>query len=221
MKRAFASTLAILATARAQQIGTNEPESHPALTWSDCSAGNCTEVAGEVVIDANWRWVHQVEGDENCYDGNAWLTACADADDCAKNCAVEGADYEGTYGISTSGNALTLKFATEHEYGTNVGSRTYLMNGPDKYQMFELLGNEFSFDVDLSTIGCGLNSALYFVPMKEDGGLGDEENNGAGAEYGVGYCDAQCARDLKFIGGKVRQPPNPFFHIPSHPSTPR
>lgn len=28
-------------------------------------------------------------------------------------------------------------------------------------------------------------------------------NNKAGAKYGVGYCDAQCARDLKFVGGKV------------------
>ena len=78
------------------------------------------------------------------------------------------------------------------------------MASDSKYAMFTLMNNEFAFDVDLSQVECGMNSALYFVPMKEDGGLSDESNNAAGAKYGVGYCDAQCARDLKFINGKVR-----------------
>ena len=39
------------------------------------------------------------------------------------------------------------------------------MESSDKYQMFELLGNEFTFDVDLSQLGCGLNGALYFVSV--------------------------------------------------------
>jgi len=202
----FLCPLAMLSAALAQQVGKEQSETHPRLTWQRCSGGggSCTRVNGEVVIDANWRWVHEVGGYENCYDGNAWTDLCSGADDCAKNCAVEGADYQTTYGISTSGDALTLKFATEHEYGTNVGSRTYLMASATKYQMFELMNNEFAFDIDLSTVECGMNSALYFVPMKPDGGLADEEGNEAGAKYGVGYCDAQCARDLKFIGGKVR-----------------
>lgn len=142
-------------------------------------------------------------GYRNCYEGNSWTGLCSGADDCAKNCAVEGADYGNTYGVSTSGNALTLKFVQQHGFGKNVGSRMYLMNGDSKYQTFTLLNNEFAFDVDLSTVECGINSALYFVAMKEDGGLSSETNNRAGAKYGTGYCDAQCARDLKFIGGKV------------------
>lgn len=77
------------------------------------------------------------------------------------------------------------------------------MNGADKYQMFELLGNEFTFDVDVSKLGCGLNGALYFVSMDEDGGMSKYSTNKAGAKYGTGYCDAQCPRDLKFIDGKV------------------
>jgi hypothetical protein len=77
------------------------------------------------------------------------------------------------------------------------------MNGADKYQMFELLGNEFTFDVDVSKLGCGLNGALYFVSMDEDGGKAKYSDNKAGAKYGTGYCDAQCPRDLKFIDGKV------------------
>lgn len=68
--------------------------------------------------------------------------------------------------------------------------------------MFELLGKEFTFDVDVSNLPCGLNGALYFVSMDADGGLSKYTGNTAGAEYGTGYCDAQCPRDLKFINGQ-------------------
>jgi len=77
------------------------------------------------------------------------------------------------------------------------------MASPTKYQMFTLLGNEFTFDVDVSHLGCGLNGALYFVSMDEDGGMSKYPTNKAGAKYGTGYCDAQCPRDLKFINGEV------------------
>jgi cellulose 1,4-beta-cellobiosidase len=69
--------------------------------------------------------------------------------------------------------------------------------------VFELLGNEFTFDVDVSNIGCGLNGALYFVSMDADGGLAKYSGNKAGAKYGTGYCDAQCPRDIKFINGEA------------------
>lgn len=69
--------------------------------------------------------------------------------------------------------------------------------------MFKLLGNEFTFDVDVSNLGCGLNGALYFVSMDADGGLSKYSGNKAGAKYGTGYCDAQCPRDLKFINGEA------------------
>ena len=104
--------------------------------------------------------------------------------------AIDGADYSGTYGISTSGNALTLKFVTKGSYSTNIGSRTYLMDGDSKYQMFNVVGKEFTFDVDVSKLPCGLNGALYFVEMAADGDMG-KGNNKAGAKYGTGkpnYC---------------------------------
>jgi hypothetical protein len=50
--------LSLLAAAKAQQVGTDTAENHPAMTWSDCTSGTCQQVQGEVVIDANWRWVH-------------------------------------------------------------------------------------------------------------------------------------------------------------------
>ncbi|QRW24065.1 beta-1,4-D-glucan cellobiohydrolase [Rhizoctonia solani] len=116
--------------------------------------------------------------------------------------ALEGADYPGTYGITTSGDALTLKFVTQSA-NKNVGSRVYLMASDDtKYEMFKLKNQEFTFDVDVSKLPCGLNGALYFVEMDADGGTARFPNNKAGAKYGTGYCDAQCARDIKFINGE-------------------
>jgi hypothetical protein len=97
-----------------------------------------------------------------------------------------------------------------------------LING-NKYEMFKLKNQEFTFDVDVSGLGpyhdcdqsghrelthvpgCGINGALYFVKMDADGGLAKYSTNKAGAPYGTGYCDAQCPRDLKFIAGKVRK----------------
>ena len=69
--------------------------------------------------------------------------------------------------------------------------------------MFYLKNREFSFDVDDSLLPCGLNGALYFVEMSEDGGLAQYQTNGAGAKYGTGYCDAQCPHDIKFINGEA------------------
>jgi cellulose 1,4-beta-cellobiosidase len=134
----------------------------------------------------------------SCYTGNAWdKTLCPDPTTCTANCALDGADYGGTYGISSSGNALTLKFVT----GANIGSRVYLMANQTNYQMFQLLNQEFSFDVDMSNLGCGLNGALYLSEMPVDGGM--SATNKAGAKYGTGYCDSQCPHDMKFIGGVV------------------
>jgi cellulose 1,4-beta-cellobiosidase len=208
MQSKFSTIISLLASglaiANAQQVGKETTETHPKMSWQKCTASSCSTVSGEVVLDSNWRWLHDKGGYTNCYTGNEWnMTACPDGKTCASNCALDGAEYSKTYGISTSGNALTLSFLKEHEYGTNVGSRLYLMNGASKYQMFTLMGNEFAFDVELSSLECGLNGALYFVSMDEDGGMSKFSSNKAGAKYGTGYCDSQCARDLKFINGIV------------------
>merc|ERR1712054_542010 len=96
-----------------------------------------------------------------------------------------------------------MGFVTKGQYGTNVGSRNYLMDDESTYYMFKLKNKEFSFDVDVSKLPCGLNGALYFVAMEADGGLSKEPGNKAGAKYGTGYCDAQCPHDLKFINGEA------------------
>ncbi|CAN9172669.1 unnamed protein product [Alternaria sp. RS040] len=177
------------------------------MTWQSCTAkGSCTNKNGKIVIDANWRWLHKKEGYDNCYTGNEWdATACPDNKVCAANCAIDGADYSGTYGITAGSNSLKLKFVTKGSYSTNIGSRTYLMKDDTTYEMFKFTGNqEFTFDVDVSNLPCGFNGALYFVSMDADGGLKKYSTNKAGAKYGTGYCDAQCPRDLKFINGETR-----------------
>ncbi|KIH93361.1 hypothetical protein SPBR_04211 [Sporothrix brasiliensis 5110] len=195
--------LSAASLAAGQGVGTQQTETHPKMPFQKCTAkGSCTTQQGEIVIDANWRWVHDKGGYSNCYTDNNWnTTACADATSCASQCVVDGADYTKTYGASTSGGALTLKFVTKGDYATNIGSRMYLMASPTKYAMFTLLGNEFTFDVDVSKLPCGLNGAVYFVSMDEDGGMSKYSTNKAGAKYGTGYCDSQCPRDLKFING--------------------
>jgi cellulose 1,4-beta-cellobiosidase len=154
------------------------------------------------VLDSNWRWLHKIGDATNCFTGNTWDNSlCPDPQSCAKNCALDGADYSGTYGISASGNALTLKFVTHGPYSTNIGSRVYLLADDSHYHMFKLKNKEFTFDVDVSNLPCGLNGALYFSEMPADGGM--TGNNKAGAKFGTGYCDAQCPHDMKFINGEA------------------
>jgi len=155
-----------------------------------------------IVLDANWRWTHTTTGYTNCYTGNTWdKTLCPDPVTCATNCAIDGADYAGTYGITTNGNSLNIQFVVKGQYATNIGSRLYLMADDSTYMLFKLKNKEFTFDVDVSNLPCGLNGALYLVEMSADGG--SFPGNKAGAKYGTGYCDAQCPHDLKFINGEA------------------
>ncbi|KAI7256828.1 putative 1,4-beta-D-glucan cellobiohydrolase, partial [Hortaea werneckii] len=150
-------SLGLALRAAAQQVGTNTAENHPALSYQKCTASGCTK------------------------QNTAWDTSlCPDPTTCANNCALDGADYSGTYGITSTGTSLNLKLKT----GSNVGSRVYLANG-DKYEMFYLKNREFTFDVDVSNLPCGLNGALYFVKMDADGGLSKFPTNKAGAKYGT------------------------------------
>lgn len=152
------SALALGSVVNAQQAGTLTPEKHPAFSVSTCTAGGtCTSKTQSIVLDGNWRWLHSTSGSTNCYTGNTWdKTLCPDGVTCAANCALDGADYPGTYGIKASGNTLSLQLKT----GSNVGSRVYLMDDQDKnYQLFKLKNQEFTFDVDVSQLECE-----YFIP---------------------------------------------------------
>ncbi|KAJ7833035.1 concanavalin A-like lectin/glucanase domain-containing protein [Mycena olivaceomarginata] len=191
---------ALLPVALSQLVGTNMAENHPTLTWQKCTGTggtSCTTQSSSIVIDANWRWTHQgATGTTNCYTGNTWdATLCPDGKTCAANCAVDG-----TYGITTNGNSLTMKFVTVSQQ-PNIGSRVYLL-APGSHLDKHLILKGHRFDVDVSQLPCGLNGALYFAQMDADGGVAKSNGaNKAGPKYGTGYCDAQCPRDIKFING--------------------
>ncbi|KAK8230674.1 cellobiohydrolase I [Phyllosticta capitalensis] len=183
-----------------------KPENHPKLPTLSCTKDKgCVKQDTTIVLDSNWRWCHDGSG-SNCYTGNKWNEQkCKDSKSCTSQCGLDGAgDYESTYGISTKGDALTMKFVTQGQQ-KNVGGRVYLLapNSDDKYNMFKMKNKEFTFDVDVSQLGCGTNGALYLTEMDEDGGKGKYPTNECGAAYGTGYGDAQCTHDIKWIGGEA------------------
>lgn len=55
--------------------------------------------------------------------------------------------------------------------------------------MFYMLNKEIAFDVDVSEVGCGMNSCLFFSAMPRDGGK--ELYGYSGVQYGTGVCDGQ------------------------------
>ena len=80
---------------------------------------------------------------------------------------------------------LTLTYG-----GPGVGGpRVYLIEeeGVNRNTLFMLKGKEFTFEVELSTLPCGFNAALYFIGM---------DANQGGAENGTNYCDAQAVDDV-------------------------
>lgn len=181
----------------AQLAGNVKKNEFPAFPLNEM--GKTLDTA--IVLDANWRWIHNKGGYTNCYD-TAWNAQfCPDPVKCAQNCELEGVDlkdYKDTYGITSSGSSLTMRYVT----GSNIGSRVYVMDETKtKYKAFNLINRELVYDVDMSQLPCGLNGALYFVEMPLDGGL--NALNKAGARYGVGYGDAQCPNDIKYINGFV------------------
>lgn len=129
-------------------------ETKPALTYSF----NGQSRTGYIVVDQEWR------GDGGSGD----------------------IDYSNGIGVSTSGSSLSQRLVTGSGASKVVGSRLYLMDSTQKsYELFKLVGDvEFSYDVDMSQLPCGLNAALYTIEMNKTGLRND-------AELGTGYCDAQ------------------------------
>jgi cellulose 1,4-beta-cellobiosidase len=63
----------------------------------------------------------QVGTSTNCYTGDGWdASLCPDPDTCSKNCALDGASYQSTYGITTSGDSATFKLVTVGQVSRRV-----------------------------------------------------------------------------------------------------
>jgi cellulase len=191
-KLVASALVAVISTVAAQQIGNYTPEVHPQLpTWKCTTRGGCVQQNTSIVLDYGYRWIHQVGAYNSCTaSGGVNTTLCPNEAECAANCAVEGADYAG-YGIKTSGDALTLnQYLDNNGTISNASPRVYLLGANGDYEMLKLLGQELRYDVDVSTVVCGENGALYLSQMDPTGGR--SATNPAGANYGAGYCDAQC-----------------------------
>jgi cellulase len=193
--------LALLLSALAvgQQISTAVPETHLKLPTQKCTLKDgCKTFDTAVVHDALWRRLHKVDDPSTpCYLGSP---LCSEAEACGKNCALEGVDYAAR-GVATKGDAITLnQFVKASDGSYTVSTPRVFLVAPDgkNYEPFRLLNQEFSFDVDVSKLVCGMNGALVIGEMSLTGGR--SELNPAGAEYGTGYCDAQCAQH-DFIDG--------------------
>ncbi|KAH6916407.1 cellulase [Coprinopsis sp. MPI-PUGE-AT-0042] len=150
-------SLSLASAAFAQLAGNVTAEVHPTLSWQECSRnGGCSTKSSASVTPRR-----------QLGDG----TVCTNGATCSQKCALEGGNYQQTYGITASGNSLTLKFVTKSE-GTNVGSRVYLMEDDNNYKMFK---------PPEQGLPCGLNGALYFVQMDKDGGKSKYASNKAEA----------------------------------------
>ena len=205
------SLITILSLASSQQVGTYNKEIHPRFSWTKCTPDNsCQPVDGALTIDAKWRWLHRSDGYKDCFWQNEWNTmACNSEANCTEACVIEGSDYRPNnwIGASFGNNSVTLALRTWKDFNTNIGSRFFLLSpgGSEaltKYQTFTLLNNEFAFDVNFSTVGCGINGALTFVEMDADGGMARSPTNKAGAAYGTGYCDSKCHWDQSSWEGR-------------------
>lgn len=181
-----------LALAVAQSLGKTSREVHPKIkTWRCSTKGGCKEQTNAIVLDAASHPIHQANNTAlGCgnWGSGPDPAVCPDVESCYKNCVMEGISDYSTYGVKTAGDRLTLDM-----YGKNGVSspRVYMLAGNEKsYEMMHLTGKEFTYDVDVSKLPCGMNGALYLSEMEEKGGQGPL--NPGGAAYGTGYCDAQC-----------------------------
>jgi cellulase len=182
--------LSLLGLAAAQSIGKTTPEVHPKLLTSRCTkARGCVLQETSVVLDALSHPITDV--------GSASCSACTTVAGCAKACAIQGANYKNA-GVTTVGDSLHLQMYLN---GNAVSPRVYLLDPTGKeYSMVKLLNQEIAFTADVSNLPCGMNGALYLSAMEQSGGR--SKYNPAGAQYGTGYCDAQCGGSSWINGEK-------------------
>ena len=192
MARSILVASALLGLAAAQHPG-GDRETHPKITtWKCTTSGGCVAQQNAIVIDALAHPVHQV--DDPTSDCGSWGSApdpsyCPDAETCQKNCVMDPVTDYAAAGITTDKGSLSLDMLRDD--GSVISPRVYLLaENEEEYEMIKLTGQELAFDVDVSKLPCGMNGALYFSEMEANGGK--SALNTGGANYGTGYCDAQC-----------------------------
>ncbi|PGH03602.1 hypothetical protein AJ79_07331 [Helicocarpus griseus UAMH5409] len=191
----------LLGLVAAQTPVDSKKEVHPKITtWKCTKADGCVEHTMAIALDSASHPVYQKDNPEyNCgvWGGPANSTVCPDVETCAQNCVIEGISDYSVAGVSTEGSDLHLRMLNDK--GDVLTPRVYLLaENEEEYEMLQLTGKEFTFDVDVSKLPCGMNGALYLSEMPKDGAK--SELAPGGAAYGMGYCDAQCYA-TPFING--------------------
>ena len=163
------SALTLSSLVYSQQIG-KKPEVHPKLTTQTCSKKDgCTTHETSVVLDALAHPIKNIHTGKSCLtsDGSLKKKICSTAESCAANCALEGVDYA-DHGVYTQGDRMTMRmYLREDGKLESVSPRVYLLDeNKEEYSMLKLLGQEVSFDTDVSNLPCGMNGALYFLKWK-------------------------------------------------------
>ncbi|KAF3941900.1 Exoglucanase [Dactylella cylindrospora] len=192
----------LLGLASAQSLAGKTKEVHPKLdTWKCSKKGGCKKQNTYIVLDSSIHPIYQ-KNNPSLGCGN-WgsapnATVCPDEKTCAKNCLIDGISDYSKFGVVTKADEVYMDMLSDKD-GSVLSPRIYLLHSDKhKYEMLQLTGQEFSFDVDVSKLPCGMNGALYLSEMHKYGG--SSYLNKAGAELGAGYCDAQCFT-FPFIDG--------------------
>jgi hypothetical protein len=87
-----------------------------------------------------------------------------------------------TGGMVVSGDSITL----QHDQRAYIAQDNSDSFSPEMFKWYYLAGKTVSFNVDLSSISCSCNAALYFVSMPGHNPDGSAAA-GSGGDY---YCDA-------------------------------
>ncbi|KAK0382878.1 hypothetical protein NLU13_8794 [Sarocladium strictum] len=191
MSRAKLALLAVAGAQLASAQTSGTADAHPGLTTYRCTtSGGCVSQKTSVVIDYQYHWIHSPSGSQASCTTSSGVnsTLCPDQATCDKNCVIDGTGNYTSSGVTTSDDTLTMYQYVQGANGLqNSSPRLYLLAADGKnYEQLQLLGQELTFDVDLSTLPCGENGALYLSEMAANGGSKGQ------AAYGAGYCDAQC-----------------------------
>ncbi|KAK2057160.1 family 7 glycosyl hydrolase [Colletotrichum caudatum] len=176
-------------------------DNHPKIETFRCTVDNgCQKKTNYIVADSSQHAVKTLSG-VSCVNGDnpPNATACTTPEECASNCFIDGiSDYEAV-AVTTRGADIRMKIFNDS--GAVIRPRVYLLEeSKERYEMISLTGSEFTFDVDMTKLPCGLNAALYLSEMPSDGGKSSSSLNKLGPAWGTGYCDAQCFK-TSFING--------------------
>ncbi|KZL85384.1 glycosyl hydrolase family 7 [Colletotrichum incanum] len=201
MALSIISVSLLLASLVCGQTPGNSTDNHPKLETFRCTVKDgCQKKTNYIVVDSSQHDIKTSSG-VSCLTGNSPpnSTACTTPEDCARNCRIEGISDYSANGVTTRGSDLRLTMFNDN--GAKVSPRVYMLEeNKQRYEMIPLTGSEFTFDVDMVKLPCGMNSALYLSEMPSDGGKNASTLNKLGPSWGTGYCDAQCFK-TSFING--------------------